>query len=58
MSVLSGSVGLFELNILLDDQQQQAYKTEGSTLIEAIAKEIRENPNKYVEQHIEIRLSK
>ncbi len=56
LSVLSGSVGLFDVNILLHDQQQQAYKTEGSSLIEAIAKEIRENPNKFAEQHIEIRV--
>jgi len=58
LSVISGGVGLFELNILLNDQQQKEYEKNGSTIIEQIAKEIRENQNKYSKKNIEIRIKK
>ena len=58
LSVLSGGVGLFELNVLLNDQQQKEYHKNGSSVIEKITEEIRDNQNKYSEKNIEIRIRK
>ena len=58
LSVLSGGVGLFELNVLLNDQQQKEYHENGSSVIEKITEEIRDNQNKYSEKNIEIRIRK
>ena len=58
LSVLSGEIGLYELNILLNDQQQKEFNKNGSSIIDQIAKEIRENQNKFFEKNIEIRFRK
>lgn len=58
LSSLSGGVGLSEMNILLDDNQQKEYEKKGSSIIENLAKYIRENQNKFLEKSIEIRTRK
>jgi len=45
ISVLCGSVGLFELDIILNQKETEEYNKIGETYIDQLAKQIRYNPN-------------
>ena len=48
LSVMCGTVGLFEVDIELNKQQIASYKKNGINFIEKCVKEIRANPNHYI----------
>lgn len=48
LSVMCGTVGLFEVDIELNKQQIASYKKNGLDFIEKYVKEIRANPNHYI----------
>lgn len=47
LSVVCGTVGLFETDVILDAEQRAAYETEGIAAIERLAQAISYSPRKY-----------
>jgi hypothetical protein len=45
LSVLCGSVGMFELDIILNQEETGEYNKEGETYIDQLAKQICYSPN-------------
>jgi hypothetical protein len=48
LSVMCGTVGLFEVDVELNKHQIANYKRNGIDFIEKCVKEIRANPNQYI----------
>ena len=48
LSVMCGTVGLFEVDVELNKHQITNYKRNGIDFIEKCVKEIRANPNQYI----------
>ena len=52
LSVICGSVGLFEVNIQLNEEELKQYKIEGAAYIENLARAIQYSPSTYAERNI------
>lgn len=46
LSVLCGTVALYEIEYILNDNQITLFKKNGKSFIDSLVKEIRENPKK------------
>lgn len=53
LSVLAGTVAVFEVKVLLNDAEQAQYKADGTTYLTALAAEIRSNPKPYQDRGLE-----
>lgn len=49
VSVVCGTVGLFEVDVVLSAEQEQAYEAEGIDVVVRLAADIAEHPRKYIE---------
>lgn len=49
LSVMCGTVGLYEIEIELTNEQINEYKNKGKEFIEDLVKLIRSNPNDYLD---------
>ena len=58
LSVICGSVGLFDRNIVLNSDMTLDYKNNGIAVIDKMAEKIRYSPNDYEKEHVTIRQSK
>lgn len=47
VSVVCGSVGLYEVEVILDDETIAAYEADGIAVIERLAADIAEHPSRY-----------
>lgn len=54
LSVVCGSVGLFDRNIYLTEEEESHFKLDGVSYIEKLAKDIRTDPSKYEIRHVKI----
>ncbi len=52
LSVICGSVGLYEVNIQLNEEELEQYRIQGAAYIEELAKAIQYKPSLYTERHI------
>jgi hypothetical protein len=52
LSVLCGSVGLFEIDIVLNHEETEQYNKNGETSIDQLAGRIRYNPNDWISRKI------
>jgi hypothetical protein len=50
LSVLCGTVGLFEIDIILNQDETTQYNKDGEAFIEQLAKQIRDNPHAWSER--------
>ena len=55
LSVLAGTVGVYEVNIRLTDDEGARYADEGDAAIRALVADIVEHPDAYRERHISLR---
>ena len=54
LSVLCGSVGLYETNVYLPWDIQEAYQEKGLRVLTALAEKIRQSPNSYNMRRVQI----
>jgi len=54
LSVVCGSVGLFETNIKLNTSELLSYKERGTSFIDELAEKIRNNPQEYSDRNLKI----
>lgn len=54
LSVICGTVGLYEVNIILTPEEMELYKKEGIAYTDQLAENIRYDPDKYGERHIKL----
>ncbi|WP_353777156.1 hypothetical protein [Winogradskyella sp. 3972H.M.0a.05] len=47
LSVVCGTVGLYEVEVILTANQVEAYKSKGESMLDEIAEAIRKNPQHY-----------
>lgn len=47
LSVVCGTVGLFDIDVELSSDQVQKFENQGESFIDEVAAEIRYNPSKY-----------
>ena len=52
ISVICGTVGLFERNINLNNEELELYQKGGELYLDSLAEEIRSNPNNYNSRHV------
>lgn len=52
LSVMCGSVGIFELLLQLGDEEVQKYKSNGLSYIEMLVKDIQSLPSNYLYRNI------
>jgi hypothetical protein len=52
LSVVSGTVGLFDRNIYLTDQEGNSFESDGEVFIKKLAKDINNDPSKYESRHV------
>ncbi len=52
LSVVCGTVGIFEINIKLDYIECRHYEEQGDTYLAALAQQVRNNPDEYLNRHI------
>ena len=52
LSVVCGSVGLFEVDIVLNQEETDQYNELGEVYIDELAKQIRHNPNDWSSRKI------
>ncbi|WP_319499665.1 hypothetical protein [uncultured Draconibacterium sp.] len=57
LSVICGTVGLFDRNIVLSADLTLDYKNKGIAAIDKLAEKIRHSPNDYEKEHVTIRQS-
>ncbi len=58
LSVVCGTVGIFDINIFLDSREYLEYKEKGEDIIDKLAEKIRCSPDDYRSKNITIRQSK
>ena len=51
-SVICGTVGIFEVNIVLNNEEIEDYKLKGEEYLKELAGKIRYSPKSYNERHI------
>lgn len=54
LSVLCGTVALFERNIILTDEELKNFYAKGEPFIDLLAEKIRSTPNIFSSRHIEL----
>lgn len=54
LSVLCGSVALYQLNIELTPEEREEYMVAGTVSVEVIADKVRSCPNRYKSRHIQL----
>ncbi|RZJ60014.1 MAG: hypothetical protein EOO45_24940 [Flavobacterium sp.] len=52
LSVVCGTVGIYEVNVKLDKEETRRYEGEGEDYIATFAKSVRNDPNEYTSRHI------
>lgn len=48
LSVVCGTIGVFEVEVILDPSQRAAYDAEGTPFLDRLAADIRYSPRKYM----------
>ncbi|HEX9981608.1 MAG TPA: hypothetical protein VGB50_13690 [Flavobacterium sp.] len=51
LSVECGTIGNFEVRIVLSEAQVNEYKTKDAAFLDVLAQQIRDNPHKYAASH-------
>jgi hypothetical protein len=54
LSAVCGSVGVFEMNVVLTPSEVEEYDQQGEQYIETLARRIQRTPSNYKSRHIEI----
>ncbi|MEK6476059.1 hypothetical protein WJR50_00950 [Catalinimonas sp. 4WD22] len=54
LSAVCGSVGIFEINVVLKPSEIEEYYKYGEKYIENLARKIQQSPSKYQSRHVEI----
>ena len=54
LSVVCGTVGMFDRNIYLTDLEKENFDLKGKSFIEKFANEIRNDPSKYESRHVKL----
>lgn len=54
LSVVCGTVGLFDRNIYLTEDEIKHYELDGEAYITKLAREINSDPSKYEPRHVKI----
>ena len=54
LSVICGSVGLYDRNIFVDELVINQFESDGITVLDELASTIRNNPKKYSQEHIQL----
>jgi len=54
LSAVCGSVGIFEINVILTSSEVEEYKQNGIQYIETLARKIQRTPSFYKSRHVEI----
>ena len=54
LSVVCGTVGMFDRNIFLTDIERESFNLEGESYIEKFANEIRNDPSKHESRHVKL----
>lgn len=52
-SVLCGSVGLYDTNIQLNEEEKAEFEKRGQSFLDILAEDIRQNESKYNPRHIQ-----
>lgn len=52
-SVLCGSVGLYDTNIQLNEEEKVEFEKKGQSFLDILAEDIRQNESKYNARHIQ-----
>lgn len=47
LGVLCGGIGMYEVKLLLDDEEQRGYEAGGQPYLNQLARDIAANPGKY-----------
>lgn len=55
LSVICGSVGVFEINIVLDLEEQERFAAVGRVGLEMLAEKVRNRPSDYRCRHVDFR---
>jgi hypothetical protein len=55
LSVLCGTIGLYERNVVLDPDELASYREQGQPFIAELAQRIRSTPSQYQDRHVELR---
>jgi hypothetical protein len=50
LSVLCGTIGLFEIEIVLNNEENEEYRIKGNEYIDSLAKRIQNNPSVWMER--------
>lgn len=51
LSVLCGKVGLFEINIVLSEEEKAEFYSQGEPYVEELAKAIQSSPSQFANRH-------
>ena len=54
LSVICGSVGLYDRNIFVDELVIKQFESDGTSVLDELASIIRNNPKKYTQEHIQL----
>lgn len=54
LSVLCGTVALYELNIELTPEEREEYMVAGTVSLEVLADKVRTHPNRYQSRHVQL----
>lgn len=52
ISVLCGTVGLYEIEIVLSETEKKNFRDDGEFFLDELANDIRNNPSKYKDRQI------
>jgi hypothetical protein len=52
ISVLCGTVGLYEIEVVLSEIERKKISDDGENFLDGLANDIRNNPNKYKDRQI------
>jgi len=54
-SVICGTIGLFEVNIILNSNEVNSFKEKGEEYLKELAEQIRSSPSLFNDRHIDIK---
>ena len=54
LSVMCGSIALYDVNIIVDDSIIKQFENKGITVLDELASIIRDNSDKYSQEHIDL----
>jgi hypothetical protein len=52
LSIVCGTVGIFEINIVLNSFEKEQFLVEGDIFIERLVQDVQNKPNLYTSRHI------